>query len=200
MYQLTEALCIEDKKMQHVDFHNKRIKHAFKEVFGIKRNIDIEQIVSIPENISNERFKCRLLFTPDETSYEITAYHQREIKTLKVVYDNLIDYSFKNSNRQKLNSLYEQRGHCDDIIIVKRGNVTDAWSANLVFFDGKKWYTPDKPLLKGTQRAYLIAQKQIIEKRIWERDILNFKQVKLINAMIDFNRAPIIDIPVGIIF
>jgi len=70
--------------------------------------------------------------------------------------------------------------------------VTDSFAANLLFFDGETWVTPDSPLLKGTKRQFLIDQGIIFEKKIREEDIRNYLKVGLINAMIGFEEMPVI--------
>ena len=70
----------------------------------------------------------------------------------------------------------------EDIIIVKNGFVTDSSFSNLIFFDGKEWYTPSTPLLKGTTRARLLNEKKITERVIKIEDIKNYKSISLINA------------------
>ena len=88
--------------------------------------------------------------------------------------------------------MFAQRGKCDDIIIIKNGLVTDAFAANLLFFDGKNWVTPTTPLLKGTQRQFLLDQEIIFETKIREEDICSYQKVGLINAMVSFEDMPVI--------
>jgi len=83
---------------------------------------------------------------------------------------------------------------CDDIIIVKNGFVTDSFAANILFLDGVQWITPTTPLLNGTKRQFLLDQGIIAEKEIREEDIRTYQKVGLINAMIDFDEMPVIDI------
>lgn len=90
--------------------------------------------------------------------------------------------------------LYEQRGTCDDIMIVKNGCITDSYNANLIFFDGRLWWTPDTPLLAGTQRARLLDEKRIFPRRIMPGDLVQFEKAGLINAMLNMNDMPIVDI------
>jgi 4-amino-4-deoxychorismate lyase len=115
-----------------------------------------------------------------------------------VVHHESIDYHIKYTDRQILQQLFDQRGDCDDIIIVKNGFVGDSYTANLLFFDGKNWYTPTTPLLKGTKRQFLLDQGVISEKEIREEDIKSYQKVGLINALIDFEEMP--EVPFEMIF
>ncbi|HHF3814093.1 TPA: aminotransferase class IV [Haemophilus influenzae] len=89
----------------------------------------------------------------------------------------------KYSDRSLINTLFAQRGACDEIMIIKNGKVTDCSIGNLIFRQGKKWYTPDTPLLLGTQREKLLQEGKIQERTIFLEDIVNFDEIKIINAM-----------------
>jgi len=65
--------------------------------------------------------------------------------------------------------------------------VTDCSIGNLLFFDGHEWITPDSPLLKGTQRAFLLNKKMIREGKIREEDICKYKKVGIINALLNMS-------------
>ena len=61
--------------------------------------------------------------------------------------------------------------------------MTDCSIGNLILRQGKKWYTPDTPLLLGTQREKLLREGKIQETTIFQEDIANFDEIKIINAM-----------------
>jgi 4-amino-4-deoxychorismate lyase len=73
-----------------------------------------------------------------------------------------------------------------DIIIIKNGLVTDTSFSNICFYDGTRWLTPAKPLLKGTMRAYLLSKNLIIEKDISVEIIKSYKKLRFINAFNGF--------------
>jgi 4-amino-4-deoxychorismate lyase len=89
------------------------------------------------------------------------------------------------------------RQECDDILIVKRGHVTDCSFSNIIFRRGNHWYTPWSALLKGTQRQRLIEENKLIEEEIRLKDIRSFDTFKLINAMLEDSGA---ELPVSNIF
>jgi 4-amino-4-deoxychorismate lyase len=97
-----------------------------------------------------------------------------------------ISYDFKYKDRRTIDRLYELRNGSDDILIVKRGMVTDTSYCNIVFKKGKHWYTPWSALLKGTQRQKLLEREKIKEEEISASDIKNFDTFKLINALLEF--------------
>jgi len=143
---------------------------------------------------SSGLYKCRILYGVEIDSIEIVPYTFPKICTLRLIKDNSIDYSFKYSDREKLNSLKSRAEGADDILIVKNGLITDTSFANIVFFDGSKWFTPANPLLKGTKRQYYMDQNIIFEKKIGINDLPFFKKARIINAMIDLEESEDIDI------
>jgi 4-amino-4-deoxychorismate lyase len=138
-------------------------------------------------------FKCRMVYDDFSRDVEFIPYQYRSINSLRVVEHDRISYEFKYCERKVLNRLFELRKTCDDILIVKRGLVTDSSISNIAFKKGKYWYTPWSPLLKGTTRAYLLERDVIKEEEIRVDDLKSFESFKLINAMLEFD-SPEIDI------
>ncbi|MBE9518945.1 MAG: aminotransferase class IV, partial [Bacteroidetes bacterium] len=121
---------------------------------------------------------------------EFEPYQAQKVRSLKMVYSDSIDYRFKYADRSELEILFQQRGDCDDILVVKKACVSDSFYANVVFWDGLAWVTPDTPLLPGTMRASLLADGLIQESRITPEDLHRYQKLKLINAMNDLRNAP----------
>ncbi|MCA1758939.1 MAG: aminotransferase class IV, partial [Bacteroidales bacterium] len=163
-------------------------------LFRFKDEISLEKIIEIPEEFRNGLFRCRVVYSKNIEKIEFHAHQYRTIKSLKLIESSDLDYRFKCTNRERLNSLFEQRGNCDDILIVKNGFITDSYISNVVFFDGQKWWTPDTPLLPGTQRARLIHEKKIFVCPITPADLSKYEKAGLINAMQDFENMPQISI------
>ncbi len=194
MCQLIETIKCNNGKLYNIRWHNERFNRARKELFGLPHEIDLGEIIKIPENCKKGLFRCRIMYSETIDKIEFVPHSFRKIKSLKLVEDNNIDYQFKFSNRKNLNSLFEKRGNCDDILIIKNGCITDSSTANCIFCDGQKWWTPDTPLLPGTQRAKLIYEEKIEVCRITPATISKYKKVGLINAMWDFGNMPMIEI------
>ena len=86
--------------------------------------------------------------------------------------------------------MYNQRGSCDDILILKKGWITDSYYANVVLWDGVQWFTPEEPLLEGTMRASLLEKGIIKTAGIRIEDLSRFRSLRLINALNNWNDAP----------
>lgn len=192
MYQLLETIKCTDGKLFNIEFHQARCEKAQKEYFGISPKIKLNTEISIPETAKNGLFRCRVTYSERIDSIEFFPYKTRKINSLKLVESNEIDYKYKYADRGKLNQLFEKRGICDDIIILKNGYITDSFVANPVFFDGEKWFTPDTPLLPGTQRAKLLQERKIFEIRITPQDLTKYQKVGLINALNNLEEMQII--------
>lgn len=192
MSQLVESLKLKDGVIQNLDYHQTRMDYSMEELFPKAAKINLETVISIPENCASGIFKVRILYGSSVEKIEIEPYTFRTIHSLKVVHHESVDYHLKYTDRQILQELFAQRKPCDDIIIVKNDLVTDSFASNLLFFDGETWFTPTTPLLKGTKRQFLLEHEIISEKEIREENIRNYLKVGLINAMIDFDEMPVI--------
>jgi len=192
MYQLLETIRCNDGKFCNLEFHQARLEKSQKDYLGISPKIKLKEEILIPEYAKNGLFRCRVTYSKQIDLIEFFPYHHRIIKSLKVVEGNKIDYSYKYSDREELNLLFEKRGNCDDIIIVKNGCLTDSFVSNIVLSDGEKWWTPDTPLLPGTQREKLLKEGKITERRILAEDISGFKKVGLINAFNDLAEMQVV--------
>ena len=192
MYPLIETIKCDNGILFNREFHQARFENAQKEYFKIHPEINLFKCIEIPDFARTGLFRCRVTYTEKIEKIEFFPHQFREIKSLKLVEDNSIDYRFKYAGREKLTQLYEKKGICDDILIIKNGCITDTFTANTVFFDGEKWWTPDTPLLPGTKRARLLNEKKIFECKITLRDISKYEKAGLINAMQDLENMPVI--------
>jgi 4-amino-4-deoxychorismate lyase len=192
MCQLVESIKLKDGIILNLEYHQNRMNRSMAEWYPKAETIPLASAISVPADCASGVYKVRVLYRETIEKIEITPYLFRSVKNLKIVHHETIDYHLKYTDRQILQELYAQRGICDDIIIVKNGLVTDSFAANLLFFDGKKWITPTTPLLKGTQRQFLLDRGIISEKEIREEEVKTFQKVSLINAMIGFEEMPVI--------
>ncbi|MCC6754115.1 MAG: aminotransferase class IV [Saprospiraceae bacterium] len=101
-----------------------------------------------------------------------------------------MSYPFKSTRREELNSLKDGLPQGAEVIILKKGNLTDTTYSNLAFWDGTHWYTPSSPLLPGTMRAQLLEDGKMLECPITPRNLSKFSHFKCINAMNNLKEAP----------
>jgi len=176
-----------DGEALHVEYHQKRYEEVLKE-FCIDEVQNLQAFLNPPKY---GIYRCRLTYdlsqTPQKIEVEYLEYKKREIKNLKVIFDNDIQYSKKSTCRDDLDKLYDLKDDADDILIIKNLLVSDTSIANIAFYMDGSWLTPKTPLLKGTTRARLLDEGKIIEADIKVQDIKKFSKIALLNAMIDFD-------------
>lgn len=187
---LIETIKFENGKFANLELHQIRMNNARNLLFGCNDNVDLHaELRKYINNHQKESIqKCRIIYNKQIENIEFHPYIFPNIKSLKIVFSNQIDYSFKYENREIINRLFAQRQNCDDILIIKDGLITDTSYCNILFYNGKKWLTPQKPLLKGVQRQFLMDNEIIETANITISDLQKFTKARLINAMIDFNQ------------
>ena len=168
-------------------YHQQRLECTRKHFFPQDSPINLKNVLIHHTPGDSNLYKCRVIYGKQIYRVEFVPYKPRRVSSLKIVYDDTIDYSYKYQDREPLDILFKQKGVADDILVIKNGNITDSYYANIAFSDGKRWYTPASPLLKGTKRASLLNQKIIEEAEITLRDLFKFKSIKLLNAMLDWD-------------
>ncbi|MFT5836343.1 MAG: 4-amino-4-deoxychorismate lyase [Sulfurimonas sp.] len=172
-----------DGEIFNLLYHQRRYASVLKSL-GISEFKNLKEFLNPP---ASGLYRCRLSYDEQEINITYHKYKKRDVKSIKLVYDDEIDYSKKYSDRSELDNLFNKRENCDEILIVKNSLVTDTTIANVAFYNDGLWYTPKKPLLKGTTRARLLDAGKIMEKDIYVKDLKNYSKVALMNAMIDFD-------------
>ena len=185
MYPFVESIRAENGKIQNLSYHQQRLDRTYAHIYGVSSPFRLAQLIKYPDDLNNEKVKLRFLYGKRSYRYEIETYKPKHIKTLQIVFDNKINYSFKKTRRNDIKRLLARKNDCDDILIVKNGYITDTSTANICFFNGKSWLTPDTPLLEGTCRARLLKEGRIQEACITLEHIPFFESFCLINAMIE---------------
>lgn len=183
MFRFIESICCTRGKAQHLDLHQQRVNRTFQRFFPQTRMLNLDKIVEkIPTDI---RYKCRVEYDAFGFDIDYIPYAKPTIDSLQVLVSDKINYDFKSADRDELTHLFNQRKEADDIMIVKNGQLTDSYFANLVFYDGVDWWTPKSPLLNGIKRQSLLDLGWIKERNIFVEDLGGFQTVSLINAMND---------------
>jgi 4-amino-4-deoxychorismate lyase len=183
MYHLFETISIRNGIAENLKWHQQRMESSFLALFGHPPGFGLEKVLKIPSECRKGHFRCRVDYDRQIREIRFTPYLKKEIKSLKLIENNRIDYPYKFSDRHQLSELYEMRGDCDDILIVKNGLITDTSFANVVLWDGLSWYTPSEPLLPGTCRARLIESGLVSEAKIKAAELPLFREFQLINAL-----------------
>lgn len=173
-----ETIKCKDFEVFNLNYHKKRMADT------VGLNFDLQEYI-YPS--SEDLLKCKLVYNQEQIlniTYE--KYTPKNIKKFKLIYDDCIDYRYKNINRNDIDQLYKQKESSDEIIIIKNSFVTDTSIANIAIYLDNQWLTPKTPLLYGTTRSRYIENGKIKEKDITVNMLRKASKIALLNAMIDF--------------
>lgn len=183
MYPFIETIRIEDGKIWNLPYHQQRLNRTMAHFWPDAEAIDLKDVLK-NALLTREETKAHIVYDNDGVKeISFVKYHPLNIHSLRLVTCDDIDYCYKSADRSPLQKLKEQRGDCDEIVIIRKGLLTDTSYSNITLFDGEHWYTPRHPLLKGTMRQWLIDQGLLQEKDLQPVDLNSFQKLSLINAM-----------------
>jgi len=120
-------------------------------------------------------------------SITFRSYAPRLVRSLRLVVADHVDYALKSTNRKVIMECFDQRNGCDDVLMVRDNLLTDTSISNIALWheQHRRWYTPARPLLRGTHRAFLLRTGIIFEDSALTLDRLSeFSRIRLFNAML----------------
>ncbi len=194
MFQFIESICCINKQLRNLGFHQARFDRTRNDNFTEINPILLEEIIKFPADLTDEKYKVRIVYDREIQSVEFLPYQMKSINSIQLFeIDPKINYTYKYSDRSFLDEFLKE-AQTDDLILVKSNYITDCTYSNLVFFDGENWFTPRSVLLKGTMREALLQSNQISERNIKVSDLANFKSFKRINAMMNLEESEEFDV------
>ncbi|MBA1420825.1 MAG: aminotransferase class IV [Epsilonproteobacteria bacterium] len=179
---LLETIKIEDGVIHNLPYHQERCTQSRQALYGVTDILELKTHINPPPK---GLYRCRILYEKNIHTIEYIPYVPKIISSLKIITSE-VEYAYKYANRNALNSLLTMEKEYDDVLIEKNGYLTDTSIANIAFYDGRQWVTPQDPLLKGTMRQKLIDEGFLQTKQIKIADIVAYTQVALMNAMLGF--------------
>lgn len=192
---MVETIKVKDGRIYNGKYHSARFNRTRKDLFGMGLPVDLTTKIIIPAYVHKGLFKCRIEYDSHIRHIEFIPYELRTVLTVRMVEAGDLDYSHKFIDRAGLDNLFGQRYGCDDILIVKGGRITDTYYANIVLKgEDNRWYTPSSYLLPGTKRSSLLDKGLISEIEVTPASLRRFKELRLINSMIDINDTEGIDV------
>ena len=194
MSRYIETIRIEDGTVRNLEFHQARFERTRSACLGLHAHPLLSDAIRIPGSMMDGLIKCRVLYGTRIEETAFGPYVRRPAATLKVIKPDQVDSPYKSADRSGLERLFALRGKCDDILIIRKGLVTDSFAANVALWDGHRWHTPVHPLLPGTMRASLLARGIISEAHIGLDQLGRYRGIRLINAFYDLEEAPEIGI------
>ena len=194
MFQFIESICCINKQLRNLEFHQARFDRTRNDNFTEINPILLEEIIKFPTDLTDEKYKVRIVYDREIQSVEFLPYQMKSINSIQLFeIDPKINYTYKYSDRSFLDEFLKE-AQTDDLVLIKSNYITDCTYSNLVFFDGENWFTPRSVLLKGTMREALLQSNQISERNIKVSDLANFKSFKRINAMMNLAESEEFDV------
>lgn len=195
--RLFETLAIQNGKVNNLTYHNQRffLGQKFLGISPISIKQCLESVCLQNKHINNKDFfKAKIVYGLGGIEVFCEEYVPKPIHSFLMLACDKINYRYKYENRSMLQALLSQRGECDEVIVVKHGCVSDCTIGNLLFLKNGRWYTPDTPLLQGTQRAFLLQEGLVFPKRILWHGVFGYEKIMMVNALNPFEPKRMIDI------
>ena len=187
MCRFVETIRLQNHELCNIALHQLRYENTARRFFG--SGYALEDIAKVASQFSERGGVNKIRIVYDERGVVFTScepYTMKNIKTLRLVECNDIDYTYKYADRSELDKAMTMRGNCDNVVIVRNGLLTDTSYTNIALYDGKHWLTPAHPLLRGTALMRLLDEEKLVSADIKADDVRKFSRLAMFNAMIDF--------------
>jgi 4-amino-4-deoxychorismate lyase len=186
MSLLLETIRFENGELKYIDYHNQRFNRSRNAVFHCQDIWDLKAHIHLPEYTSNQLYKCRVVYGESIKQITFEPYHPNPPRTLQIIEANQINYALKWEDRRIFQELLTMKGNADDVLITQDGYIKDTTYCNVVLCKNGEWFTPESPLLAGTQRHRLLDECKIQKAVIKVSDLDTYEKVRLINSMLYF--------------
>jgi len=182
---LFETIKIKDGKVYNLEYHQKRVDFAYKNLFYKESELKLQNTFKdIPQN---GLFRAKIIYNKEgliECDY--FKYKKKSISKIALVELDL-DYNYKYLDRSYFDILFKKFDF-DEFLITKNGYLTDTTISNIALLNkNNTWHTPKEPLLRGTTRQRYIEASKLIKKMIHYHNLKEYSKLAMLNAMIDFN-------------
>ena len=179
-----ETIKIQNQQIFNIDEHNQRLNKTIYDIYHKKSFINLKQLITPPKD--NKLYRCKVTYNTTIQNINFYPYNTKKIQSFKILLSD-INYSYKSTNRDNINLLFQQKNDMDDILIIDKNMLLkDTSIANIALKINGIWKTPKKPLLKGTIRAYLLKKHFLQEEELKLDDIYKLESFAIMNAMIGF--------------
>lgn len=186
-----ESIRLVDARPQLLDYHQERVERSLRTLSPFAHLSLREHIGAWIEPKADSLmgvYKLRLEYDAHGFyKVSIQPYTARRVERLVPYEVPCVDfYRYKYSDRSQLPT-YTSLGlqPSEEPILTHRGLLTDTSYSNLLLDMGDgRWLTPQRPLLEGVMRAYLIDSGRIHCAELSLADLERCRSFRLINAML----------------
>lgn len=184
-FPLFETLLVLNGQVQNLSYHQQRFEQAVRELFGIRPNFALAEILVVPAEFQQGKVRCRIDYNAENFTIKFAPHTPKKIEYFRCIEVKNWDYHLKFSNRTQFDSLDILPN--EEVIIINNGKISDCSVGNLLFLKQGIWYSPQDYLLKGTQLTKLLMQKKVKPAQITRQDLSRYEKVMLINALNPFD-------------
>ncbi|PHN06745.1 aminotransferase class IV [Flavilitoribacter nigricans] len=188
--RLLETIRLENGRMPYLAAHQARLNASHRYYYDQYPAIDLSEAIDIPNSYKEGLFKLRVVYGAAIEEIDIQPYRIRPVTAVQLVQADNVQYAHKYADREALQQLFRDRTYGDDVLLIRDGLLTDTSYANIALFDGSKWFTPARPLLPGTARGRYLRAGLIHAADIHVQDLPQFREMRLINGMMEWEEAP----------
>lgn len=186
MCRCVETIRLCDGRWDDLSPHDRRMDRTRRELFGAPEPLSLERILSeaVSGGCPPGIVKARVEYDRQLRGVELLPYRRPDIRSLALVCDDTIDYGYKFCDRSRLDALRASVPEADDVLIVRRGLLTDSSFCNIALLreDGR-WITPEKPLVEGTMRGRLLERDVLRPGTVRADGLHAYRRIALFNAM-----------------
>ena len=137
MYQFIETIRIEKGEAFRLDLHEKRMNITRNFFWPDSPELKLKEIlIKTNFNQYTERTRCRIVYDQNFIECKYYPYSPRQIKNLKCLYTDQLQYRFKSADRTEIDRLFATREDFDDVLFVRNNLITDTSIANIAFWNG----------------------------------------------------------------
>ena len=192
-----ETIKINNGRRINLDGHNRRMNRTRNRHFHEIRDIDLKEEIEVPSHFETGVVRCRVVYGRQIEDITFDHYHFKNPRSFRVLSADHIDYGYKSSDRKALNQLFSEKREADDIIMTKEGFITDSFYANLALLKDGVWYTPIRPMLKGTFREKLVSSEKLVQEDIRADELIKYEAIKIFNALTEWEMHEEVEIIIG---
>ena len=187
MCRCVETIRLYDGQWDDLTPHRERMARTRRDLFGAAEPLSLEQVLAEAVGLGvcpPGTVKGRIEYDREVRKVEFLPYECPAIRSLALVRDDTIDYRYKFCDRSRIGALRASAPGADDVLIVRRGMLTDSSFCNIALLraDGR-WITPAEPLLQGTMRRRLLDRGIVRPGTIRADDLGAYLRIALFNAM-----------------
>ena len=176
-----ETIKIEQGKVFHLEYHQKRVNYTFRHFFSDNTILNLKDVIRTD---FDGLTRAKIIYDSNNTEVLYFDYKPKNIHSLKLVDCDDILYNFKFFDRSAIDTL-SLSSEADEIAIFKNGLLCDSSIANIAIFINGVWISPSKPLLFGTTLRRYTDLNFIKFGEINKMMMYKAEKIAFLNAMLD---------------